>query len=99
MSEEFDYSSKSLLQEEQILYLESMDVLDAANIGKIATEIAIAISRLSKLKSPTNFVDVSIRIPPVPLIAIEVLRKPFSIPSKYQSADFAWREIRTTGSS
>ena len=41
MSEEFDYSSKSLLQEEQILYLESMDVLDAANIGKIATEIAI----------------------------------------------------------
>ena len=41
MSEEFNYSSKSLLQEEQILYLESMDVLDAANIGKIATEIAI----------------------------------------------------------
>ena len=41
MSEEFNYSSKSLLQEERILYLESMDVLDAANIGKIATEIAI----------------------------------------------------------
>ena len=41
MSEEFNYSSKSLLQEEQILHLESMDVLDAANIGKIATEIAI----------------------------------------------------------
>jgi uncharacterized protein (UPF0303 family) len=41
MSEEFNYSSKSLLQEEQILHLESLDVLDAANIGKIATEIAI----------------------------------------------------------
>ena len=41
MSEEFNYSSKSLLQEEQILHLESLDVLDAANIGRIATEIAI----------------------------------------------------------
>ena len=41
MSEEFNYSSKSLLQEEQILHLESLDVLDGANIGKIATEIAI----------------------------------------------------------
>ena len=41
MSEEFNYSSKSLLQEEQILHLESLDILDAANIGKIATEIAI----------------------------------------------------------
>ena len=65
----------------------------------LATQIAIAISKLSKLKSPTNFVDVSINIPPAPLIAMVLLRTPVSMRSKYQSADFAWREIRTTGNS
>jgi uncharacterized protein (UPF0303 family) len=41
MSEEYGYSSKSLLQEEHILLLESLSNEDAVDIGKIATEIAI----------------------------------------------------------